>query len=125
MTKYFKVEIDELIGLQGFFPFRKARDSLFLRFGFFQRLVGDGVCSPRPDQSAFDFRREPMVGRPLWVGERRVVVGNQMFKVKKKQANSTRGSQVVSHLGTDQAQGCLTLVFGWEPVHSAWYGRWL
>ena len=83
MTKYFEVEIDELIGHQGFFPFRKARDSLFLRFGFFQRLVGNGVCNPRPDQSAFDFRREPMVRRLLWVGERRVIVRNRMFEVKK------------------------------------------
>ena len=42
-----------------------------------------------------------------------------------KKANNTGCSQVVSHPGTNPAQGCLTLVFGWEPVLSAWCGRWL
>ena len=38
-------------------------------------------------------------------------------------ANSTRGSQAVTHLSTNHAQGCLTAVIGREPVFSTWYGR--
>ena len=42
----------------------------------------------------------------------------------KKEVNSTRSSQEVSHPGTILAQCCLTAVIGWELVFSTWYGRW-
>lgn len=45
-------------------------------------------------------------------------------KSKKKDAISTRCSQVVSLPSTDRAQCCLASVIGREPAHSAWYGRW-
>ena len=37
--------------------------------------------------------------------------------------NSTRGSQAVTHLSTNHAQGCLTAVIGREQLFSTWYGR--
>lgn len=42
----------------------------------------------------------------------------------KKNANSTRGSQAVTHPSTNRARRCLTSVIGREPVYSTWYGRW-
>ena len=43
---------------------------------------------------------------------------------QKRGANSTRGSQAVSHPSTNRAQHCLTSVIGRELVYSMWYGRW-
>ena len=42
---------------------------------------------------------------------------------KDKNANSTWGSQAVTHPSTNQAQCCLTSVIGRELVFSTWYGR--
>ena len=42
----------------------------------------------------------------------------------KNNANSTRGSQAVTHPSTNRARRCLTAVIGREPVLSTWYGRW-
>ncbi|GBO25901.1 hypothetical protein AVEN_224332-1 [Araneus ventricosus] len=44
--------------------------------------------------------------------------------VPKKDANSTRCSQVVTLPSTDHARCCLTAVIRREPVLSAWYGHW-
>ena len=35
----------------------------------------------------------------------------------------TCDSHVVPHRSTEQAQGCLTSEFGWDPVLSPWYER--
>ena len=35
----------------------------------------------------------------------------------------TCDSRVVPHRSTEQAQGCLTSEFGWDPVFSPWYER--
>jgi hypothetical protein len=35
----------------------------------------------------------------------------------------TCDSRVVPHRSTEQAQGCLTSEFGWDPVLSPWYER--
>ena len=35
----------------------------------------------------------------------------------------TGDSHVVPHRSTEQAQGCLTSEFGWDPVLSPWYER--
>ena len=42
----------------------------------------------------------------------------------KSNANSTRGSQAVTHPSTNRARRCLISVIGREPVLSTWYGRW-
>ena len=42
---------------------------------------------------------------------------------KDKNANSTWGSQAVTHPSTNQAQCCLTSVIERELVFSTWYGR--
>ena len=52
----------------------------------------------------------------LWEVERKIV--------QKCNANSTRGSQAVTHPSTNRARRCLTSVIGREPVLSTWYGRW-
>ena len=43
--------------------------------------------------------------------------------VRGKKDYGTRGSQAVSHPGTNRARPCLTSVFGREPVCSRCYGR--
>ena len=53
-------------------------------------------------------------------------VGNRPTKVilnKKRDDNSTRCSQAVSHPSTNRAQCCLTSVIRRELVFSTWYGR--
>ncbi len=51
------------------------------------------------------------------------LVGQAVSKKKQKNANSTWGSQAVTHPSTNQAQCCLTSVIGRELVFSTWYGR--
>ncbi len=43
---------------------------------------------------------------------------------KKKRANVTHDSRLVTHGSTKRAQTRLTSVIGREPVHSRWYERW-
>ena len=45
-------------------------------------------------------------------------------KMQKCSANSTRGSQAVTHPSTNRDRRCLFSVIGREPVLSTWYGRW-
>ena len=49
---------------------------------------------------------------------------NERGKKKKKNPNSTRCSQAVTHPSTNRARRYLTSVIGREPVLSTWYGRW-
>ena len=48
---------------------------------------------------------------------------NKEFLQQKKNDNSIRCSQAVTHPSTNRTQCCLTSVIGRELVFSTWYGR--
>ena len=58
---------------------------------------------------------------------RRALWGSSRDVAKLTKTFDTCDSHVVPHRSTEQAQGCLTSEFGWDPVHLAYYGRqqWL
>ena len=45
------------------------------------------------------------------------------YVLQKCKTYITCDSHVVPHRSTEQAQGCLTSEFGWDPVLSPWYER--
>ena len=49
--------------------------------------------------------------------------GDRTAKNKRGKTFVTCDSHVVPHRSTEQAQGCLTSEFGWDPVLSPWYER--
>ena len=63
----------------------------------------------------------PMQALPLSKRMPRVVYGES--KPSDAKTYITCDSHVVPHRSTEQAQGCLTSEFGWDPVLSPWYER--
>ena len=92
-----------------------------------QKWILEIFTSPR---NARNFYKSPNLMKILQVSDffdTCKIFSNVKRKTKnekrKKEDNSTRGSQAVTHPSTNRAQRCLTSVIGRELVFSAWYGR--
>ena len=68
---------------------------------------------------------EARIGEPLctWMLDQRYGPRGAPGIGKTAKTFVTCDSRVVPHRSTEQAQGCLTSEFGWDPVFSPWYER--